>query len=273
MKLDGRELAGYIKQRHFAYISALPQNSPTPHLAIVDIDGDPSSNNKEVVSNKFVQLKQEYGEDVGADVSLHQPGPDAAEDTIRHLNDVASVHGILVQLPLPANAGSREPSRHITPEKDVDALNPSSVFNAPTPAAILWLLSGYGIDWHDKTIGLIGQGRLVGKPLAQMLRQSGIDPLVCDKNTGSIEEVFRHSDIIITATGEPRLIKREHIPEGSIVVDAGAANKDGVIVGDVDPAVSDREDITISPVPGGVGPLTVCALFDNLLSAFEGQSS
>ncbi len=271
MLLQGSELAGYIKQRHFTYIQNLSRNSNTPFLAIVDADRDSNSQNEEVVSSKFIHRKQEYGEDIGVNVSLYQPTPNDLEDTIQNINTNPSIHGLLIQLPLPEDTNTDHVLQKIISKKDVDALT-NSPFDAPTPTAILWLLSGHEIDWHRKTIGVIGQGRLVGAPLTAMLRQSNIEPLIADESTGNTDEILRKADIIVTATGRPRLIKSEQIQKGSIVIDAGSADENGSIVGDVDPSVYDREDITISPVPGGVGPLTVCALFDNLLRAFEEQS-
>ncbi len=151
--------------------------------------------------------------------------------------------------------------------KDVDGLGPNSPFDAATPKAILWLLGGYNIDFKGKTVVVVGQGLLVGAPLATMLEDSGAHVIRCDKSTADLRSEVMKADIIVTATGQPNLITADMVKSGTVVIDAGTAEIDGNLVGDVDHALYEDESLKITPNPGGVGPITVAALFDNLLQA------
>lgn len=264
MLLDGRELAGFIKQRHYEQLQNMHQVSRRPRLAIIDI-------NQEVVSNKYAEIKQRYGEDIGVAVAVHNTSAAELMSTLTDLNQDATTHGVLVQLPLPQEVNAEEVTDALHPSKDVDALGGNSNFLPPTPNAIFWLLGGYGIEMANKTIGVIGQGNLVGRPLVKMLRESGQEPLVCDLHTGDRQQILSQADIIVTATGQPKSLTSNEVRAGVTVIDAGTASEQGALVGDVDPLLYQREDINISPVPGGVGPLTVCALFENVLTAFKTQ--
>lgn len=265
MLLYGNELAGYIKQRQFEQLRSLQHTKQLPRVAVVTTG--------EVVSNKYIQIKQTYGADIGARVTVHQPPVQELPQTVQQLGEDNTVHGIVVQLPLPDPVNTESVVTEIPPLKDVDGLRPDSSFDPPTPTAILWLLGAYDITLEEKRVGIIGQGRLVGKPLAEMLRRSGVEPLICDKDTGNFEEVVSRSDIIITATGRPNLLRSGHIQPDTVVIDAGTAFQEGALVGDVDPEAYKRNDTKISPVPGGVGPLTVCVLFENLIAGYQEQAN
>lgn len=265
MLLDGRELAGFIKQRQYQQVRSLQHLPHQPRLAIICC-------NEEVVSSKYGDIKQNYGADIDVAVDLYTIDSDNLAEQIDTLNKDSATHGIIVQLPLPDGVKDIDGTLSlIDPDKDVDVLGSGAHFLPPTPNAILWLLGGYGIDIADKTVAVIGQGRLVGEPLTRLLRESGQEPLVCDEYTGDKQQILTHADVIISATGQTGLIKSSDIQPGTTVVDAGTASEAGVLKGDVEPAAYERDDINISPVPGGVGPLTVCALFENVLSAFMSQ--
>lgn len=264
MHLRGDELAGFIKQRHFQEVRGMQHASYPPHLAVIEVQD-------EVVSDKYIAAKRRYGEDIGVQVSVHRVEAEELYSTIERLNDDEKVHGIIVQLPLPKEVDTDQILTTVMSSKDVDGLAPESDFMSPTPTAILWLLSGYNIDMTDKRPGIIGQGRLVGQPLAVMLRDSGMDPLICDEHTGDMSEMLDQADIVVTATGQPRLLKSDNIPSNSVIIDAGTSLEENALIGDVDPQAYERGDITVSPVPGGVGPLTVCALFENVLTAFKSR--
>jgi methylenetetrahydrofolate dehydrogenase (NADP+)/methenyltetrahydrofolate cyclohydrolase len=135
--------------------------------------------------------------------------------------------------------------------------------------AILWLLSGYNVDLKGKRVLLVGRGKLVGAPLEKMLRDSDVDVHIADRSTEDLKSETLEADIIITATGSPAILYPDMIKERAVVVDAGVASEDGKTVGDVAPEVYDRDDLTITPVKGGVGPLTVCALFENVIRAAQ----
>ncbi|MEX0934418.1 MAG: bifunctional 5,10-methylenetetrahydrofolate dehydrogenase/5,10-methenyltetrahydrofolate cyclohydrolase [Candidatus Saccharimonadales bacterium] len=267
MLLKGSELSGYIKAQQAQMVRSFSYSGKKPQLDIISV-------NTEVVSSKYIELKQQYGEDIGVVVNHHKVEANNLVDTISGLNNNPDSHGIIVQLPLPEDIKTNDINNildNIDPRKDVDSLGSSSVFDPATPTAILWLLAGYDIDLNDKRIGVVGQGRLVGKPLTKILTQSGYQPMICDEDSSNLEELMEQSDIVITATGQPGLITSELVKKGQIIIDAGTADDNGSLVGDVEESVYSREDIKVSPVPGGVGPLTVAALFANVVAAFRNQ--
>jgi methylenetetrahydrofolate dehydrogenase (NADP+)/methenyltetrahydrofolate cyclohydrolase len=155
----------------------------------------------------------------------------------------------------------------VSPSKDVDALGDKAEFDPATPMAIMWLLAGYNVDIKGKKIVLIGRGKLVGAPLEKQLLQSGHDVEVITRDAVDLSVHTKEADIIITATGSPAILQSDMIKEKAVVVDAGVASEDGKTVGDLAPEVYERDDLTITPPKGGVGPLTVCALFDNVIRA------
>lgn len=254
-------MAGYIKERQAHQVRGLRQaQNVYPKLAIIKVVDDP-------VIETYVKLKKRYGADILIDVDIHQI-PQADEcDLIEQLNEDASVHGIIVQLPLEDPSLTDEIVNMVAPEKDVDGLGKHSLFDPATPMAILWLLTGYNIELMGKKVVLVGRGKLVGAPLERMLSNSGVDVHVIDRSTEDIAKAVADADVIITATGSPALLNASMIPKNCVVVDAGVAVESGRKVGDLDPDVYERDDITITPVKGGVGPLTVCALFDNVIRA------
>jgi len=154
----------------------------------------------------------------------------------------------------------------VSPEKDVDALGKKAAFDPATPMAILWLLAGYNIELKaGKKVLLVGRGKLVGAPLEKILQKSDIDVAVVDRETADLAEHTKAADVIITATGSPAILYADMIKQGAVVVDAGVAGEEGKTVGDLAPDVYERSDLTLTPTKGGVGPLTICALFDNVI--------
>jgi methylenetetrahydrofolate dehydrogenase (NADP+)/methenyltetrahydrofolate cyclohydrolase len=241
--LNGKELAGYIKERHAHQVRALLANKVLPKLIIIQTKDDP-------VINTYVKLKCQYGADIGIEVELH---------------------GVIVQLPLANPADTDEIVRLIPLSKDVDALNPGSTFEPATPMAIMWLLAGFNVDLNGRQILLIGRGRLVGAPLEQILKNSGYKVEVIDREIDNLAEKTQAADIIITATGSPAILYSSMIKQGAVVIDAGVASEEGKTVGDLAPDVYERDDLTITPEKGGVGPLTVCALFENVIRSANEQ--
>jgi methylenetetrahydrofolate dehydrogenase (NADP+)/methenyltetrahydrofolate cyclohydrolase len=138
--------------------------------------------------------------------------------------------------------------------------------------AIMWLLAGYNVSLEGKKILLIGKGKLVGAPLERIFKASGLDVTVADRSTKDLKEETLEADIIITATGSPAILYSDMIKQGAVVVDAGVASEDGKTVGDVSPELFDRDDLTLTPEKGGVGPLTVCALFENVIRAARNKT-
>ncbi len=229
-------------------------------LAIIRTNPDP-------VVDTYMRLKTQYGEDIGIQVDVHTINQTEAIGRINELNKDQTVFGIIVQIPLPNPKQTNFILDAVIPQKDVDGLAESTVFDAPTPAAINWLLAGYNIDLLGKHIVIVGHGRLVGSPLSRMWQASGYDVFVADKSTSDLSAEVLKADILVTATGHPGLITNNMVRQGAIIIDAGVSTDTNGLIGDVSPEVRERRDITITPENGGVGPLTVCALFDNVIRA------
>lgn len=259
--LDGRELADYVKERQAKQVRALRQAWSTyPKLAIIVANNTP-------VIDTFVNLKRAYGADILIDVEVHKVEQATVATLIQTLNKDDTVHGIVLQLPLTDPTETDALVGLIAPEKDVDGLGPNAVYVSATATAIDWLLAGYNVTLRDRKIALVGAGRLVGGPLARLWLGAGLDVTVYDDSTTDLQSALRGADVVVTATGVPGLIKSSMIAPGKVLVDAGTASEGGVIVGDVAPEVRERSDITITPELGGVGPLTIAALFDNVITA------
>ena len=261
--LIGSELAGFIKERQAKQVRQLLQaHAVRPKLAIVAASDNPTI-------KTYVNLKKRYGADIGILVEEHIETAATIVRKIDSLNRDDSVHGIIVQLPLDDVTITEEVLQSVDTKKDVDGLTKKSAFDAATPMAINWLLNGYNIELKNKSIVIVGNGRLVGAPLNTMWLNSGLKPITVDEATENKEVQITSADIIVTAVGKPSLISADIVKYGAVVVDAGVASEKGVLKGDVADDVFEREDVIITPKKGGVGPLTVCALFDNVIrSAF-----
>lgn len=259
--LNGKELAGYIKERQARAVRGLRQaHHVQPKLAIILTIDHP-------VIDVYVRLKKKYGADILVDVDIHRVPQSEAATLIKKLNSNDTVHGIIVQLPLERPEETDALVNLVAPEKDVDALGVHALFDPATPLAILWLLAGYNVDLQGKKVLLVGRGKLVGQPLERMLKSSGIEVWSADRETKDLKAETLQADVIITATGSPAILYPEMIKPGAVVVDAGVAGEEGKTVGDVANEVYERDDLTITPQKGGVGPLTVCALFENVIQA------
>ena len=260
--LNGSELAGYIKERQAHQVRSLHARGLHPKLLIIRDSDNP-------VIMKYVSLKIKYGKDIGVNVEdYHARTPAEINNKIISANSDPSIHGIIIQLPLTDKSHTNELCNLIAPEKDVDGLGQNAKFDSATATAINWLLTGYNIDLESSKIAIVGRGKLVGAPLYKMFSDSGYDVELFHR--GSDLTKLKQFDIIITATGVPGLVSDSMIKPGACIVDAGTASEDGVLKGDVADSVRNRQDLSaITPVKGGVGPLTISALFDHLLQAIE----
>ncbi len=259
--LSGSELASFIKERQVREVRSLVSTTKKrPKLAIIVTVDNP-------VINVYIKLKRQYGLDIGIDVDVYNLKQNEVISKLEDLNKDSSVDGIIIQLPIEDPSKTDELVNKVNPAKDVDALGVNSKFEPATPMAIMWLLAGYNIDLLGKEVLLIGKGKLVGKPLERILKSSDINVKVANRTTTDLAEVTTKADVIITATGSPAILYPDMIKKGAVVVDAGVASEDGKTVGDVDGSVYMRDDLTITPKKGGVGPLTVCALFENVIIA------
>lgn len=260
--LNGSELAEFIKERQAHQVRGLRQAYGVfPKLAIVVTVKNP-------VIETYMRLKRSYGADILIDVDVHRVEQSAVLSTLDMLSNDDKVHGIIVQLPLENPSETEEIVNAVTPEKDVDALGKNAIFDPATPMAIMWLLAGHNVDLAGKRVLLVGRGKLVGAPLEKILKDSDVDVHVAERGADLKNEVLE-ADIIITATGSPAIITADMIKPGAVVVDAGVASESGKTVGDLADDVYQRDDIILTPKKGGVGPLTVCALFDNVIRAAQ----
>ncbi|MBH2007398.1 bifunctional 5,10-methylenetetrahydrofolate dehydrogenase/5,10-methenyltetrahydrofolate cyclohydrolase [Candidatus Saccharibacteria bacterium] len=257
--LSGSELVDFIKERQAKQVRNLKQaHHIAPNLAIVRCD----EGNK--VIDTYMRLKRAYGDDIGVTLEVHDETPKTVMSSIQALNEREDVHGIIVQFPVfPTELGDALVEA-VDAAKDVDGLSTHSSFDPATPTAILWLLAGYNVT--PENVAIVGRGRLVGAPLEKMLLNSGVSVKSYDiESAHELQARLLEAKIIVTATGQPGLITSDMVAQNAVVVDAGTASEGGVIRGDVAADVRERDDLTITPEKGGVGPLTVAALFDNVI--------
>ena len=265
--LDGRELAGFIKARQAHVVKMLRSQKKFPKLVIVRDSDNP-------VIAKYVNLKRRYGDDIGVEVVdefVAEPSLEKLQSAIKKNSDDETVSGIILQLPLTNPDWTEEIVKLIAPEKDVDGLanydgrENERIFDSATATAINWLLAGHNIDLSDKKIAIVGRGKLVGRPLIRMWKNSGYSLEVFHR--GSDFSKLKEFDVVVTATGNPHLITSEMIKPGAIVVDAGTASEGGHLVGDISDEIRARDDLAyVTPRIGGVGPLTVSVLFEDVLA-------
>ncbi len=261
-ELNGTELVSFIKERQAKQVRMIRQaHGIIPRLIIL------MTPNASGPSGVYVRMKQHYAEDIEIVVDIILSESAEMKNLIIGFNEDQSVQGIIVQLPIDDSSLTDEIVNSIAPDKDVDGLGAKAKFPSATADAVNWLLAGYGVDLVGKKIAVIGQGRLVGAPLTAMWRGSGYDVEALDIDTKDIDNKLKKADIIVAAAGSPRIISSEVVKESAVVVDAGTTTENGVLVGDVDDAVRDRADVTMTPKKGGVGPLTVALLFDHLIQA------
>lgn len=258
--LNGAELVSFIKERQAREVRRLRQAKKTiPRLAIIVANNDP-------VIETYVNLKQMYAKDILVETEVHRVGIDELNTKINQLNDDAMVHGIILQLPIFEPEKTDDFVKQIAPNKDVDGLGSDQFFTPATAMAIDWLINGYNVNLKEKKIAIVGsRGRLVGKPLMKLWKKYSPTGFNSDSDISALKEY----DLIVSATGNPRLITSDIVALNSVVIDAATVSENGHIVGDVDEELYNREDLIITPQKGGVGPLTVAALFDNVIRATE----
>lgn len=259
--LNGREIRDFVKARQLHQVRSLRQSRGVSlKLAIIQTKDDH-------LTDVYTNLKKHYGEDIEVAVDIVKATAADAVGVIEKLNADDDVTGILVQLPLDDLSLTDEVINAISPDKDVDGLGDNPRWDPTTAMAINWLLAGYNVDLTSKKIAVVGQGRLVGAPLTKMWQSSGYDVTPLDDACHDLKSALIDKDIVVTATGVPGLITADMLKRGAVVVDAGTASDGGAIKGDLAPEVYERDDLTLTPQKGGVGPLTIAALFDNVIRA------
>lgn len=263
-ELNGAELAGFIKERQAKQVRTLRQaNRILPRLLVI------KNTNASPVIDIYIRMKKAYGDDILIETLVESVSDDEMIEMIERYNGDESVQGIIVQLPVGDPAKTDQIVNSIDPAKDVDGLGKDAAFISATAEAINWLAAGYSIDLVSSKIAIVGNGRLVGAPLNRMWLDSGYDVSVFDETSDNLHERLVESDVIVACAGSPRLIKASDVKAGAIVIDAGTTSENGQIFGDVDESVRERDDISITPIRGGVGPLTISLLYDHLIQACQ----
>jgi methylenetetrahydrofolate dehydrogenase (NADP+)/methenyltetrahydrofolate cyclohydrolase len=268
--LDGKKVAGSIRSRLGEAVAGL---NGKLCLAIIQIGSDARS-------EIYIKRKKSFGESIGAEVRhIHlddQVTQDQVVAIIEGLNKDTAVHGIIVQLPIPAHLDKEVLVRMVDPQKDVDGLASDTPLHTPATArGVMSLLNAYGIEVKGKKAVVIGKSRLVGGPIARCLAGAGAAVVTCDKSTIDIPSQTQQADIVVVAAGTPQLVTIDYVKKDQVIIDVGinpvTGEGDSVshTVGDVDFPVVSHVVGAISPVPGGVGPLTVASLFENLFDAFQ----
>lgn len=276
--ISGTQLASQIKSNVAQQISQyVAQGKRAPGLAVILVGADPAS-------QVYVGSKRKSCAEIGI-VSKSYDLPEitteqALLELIEELNQDAEVDGILVQLPLPKHIDSTKVIEQISPEKDVDGFHPYNVgrlcqriptLRACTPYGVMKLLETTGISFYGKHAVIVGASNIVGRPMALELLLAGCTVTVTHRFTEDLASHIRQADILVVAVGKPKFIKGEWIKEGAVVVDVGINRLEGKLVGDVEFDMAAQRASYITPVPGGVGPMTVAMLMQNTLSAYEKQ--
>ena len=277
MILDGSALSKKKKEDYISRVEALTQNiGRPPALHVVLVGGDPAS-------QVYVGHKERLCKAVGVTSKVHrlsdQTSVEELKALIYKLNDDQSVDGVLVQLPLPKGLKGFDPLMYIDPKKDVDGLSPMNMglmvkgeaYAEPcTPKGIISLLKANNVNIEGLSACVVGRSETVGWPMAWMLTRENATVTVCHSRTKNLEAKLKDADLVIAAAGKPEFIKSDSLKSGAIVVDVGIHRlPDGKLVGDVKTDGLEEKGISWSPVPGGVGPMTVSTLVENLFSLVE----
>jgi methylenetetrahydrofolate dehydrogenase (NADP+) / methenyltetrahydrofolate cyclohydrolase len=272
--LSGKLVSGALLDQVKAGVEALKQRGITPTLAVIRVGDDPAS-------AVYVNHKIRACERVGIESRpFHLPADVTAEalhELLESLNADREVNGILLQLPLPAGLSSQEAIIRIAPSKDVDGFHPVNLgclssgraeLEPCTPRGIMTLLLAAGVDPAQKEAVVIGRSVIVGRPMAQMLVRANATVTICHRHTPNLAEHVRRADILVVATGVPGLVPGDWVKPGAVVLDVGISREaDGRLVGDVDYEGASQRAQWITPVPGGVGPMTVATLMENTVRA------
>ncbi len=274
--ISGNSLAAKIKGDIAAQISLnLAQGKRAPGLAVILVGADPAS-------QVYVGSKRKSCAELGIDSKSYDLPENTSEkellDLIEKLNQDETVDGILVQLPLPKQIDSTKVIEAICPDKDVDGFHPYNVgrlcqriptLRACTPYGVMKLLETTGVNLYGKHAVIVGASNIVGRPMALELLLGGCTVTVTHRFTQDLESHIRQADILVVAVGKPKFIPGNWVKEGAIVIDVGINRLDGKLIGDVDYDVASQKASFITPVPGGVGPMTVAMLMQNTFQAYE----
>jgi methylenetetrahydrofolate dehydrogenase (NADP+) / methenyltetrahydrofolate cyclohydrolase len=272
--MDGNAVAAAVKAEVAADISRLADRGVAPGLAVVLVGDDPAS-------ATYVAMKERDCEEAGVTTFDHRRPADITQDELNAIIDECNadprVHGILVQMPLPDHLDAEEAIARISPAKDVDGFHPASLGRlvrgidgprACTPWGVMRMLRHYGVDLNGARAVVVGRSTIVGKPMALMLLEQHATVTVCHSRTRDLPAVCREADVLVAAVGRPRMITAEYVKPGAVVIDVGINRGEaGGLVGDVDFESVEPVASAITPVPGGVGPMTRAMLVSNTVAA------
>ena len=272
--LDGKAIAQVVRQEVRGRVAELAARGVTPGLAVVLVGDDPAS-------HVYVKGKHKAAAEVGVTTFDHKLPADTSQaallELVGQLAGDPRVHGILVQLPLPGHIDATLVLDSIPPEKDVDGFHPENIgllaqgrarFVAATPKGCMRLLAESGVELAGSNAVIVGRSNIVGKPMALLLTNANATTTVCHSKTRDLAGTIGRADVVVAAMGRARFIRGEWIREGAVVIDVGInRTEDGKLVGDVDYAVALERAAAITPVPGGVGPMTIACLLENVAAA------
>lgn len=270
--IDGEEIAARVRDEVANEVDGMVR---TPKLVAVLMSDDPAS-------ETYVRMKRQAADEVGIESETVRIDPEAPEDellsTVEELNGDEDVDGILVQLPLPDGVDEDRALEAVAPEKDVDGFHPFNKgllmegrprFVPATPMGVVRMLREHGVELEGKDVTVVGRSDIVGKPLASLLisRDVNATVTVCHSRTDDVAEHTRNADIVVAAVGVPEFVTADMVDEGAVVVDVGINRVDDELVGDVAYDEVSEKASAITPVPGGVGPMTVASLLENTVKA------
>jgi methylenetetrahydrofolate dehydrogenase (NADP+)/methenyltetrahydrofolate cyclohydrolase len=272
--IDGKAIAAKFRSKIAAGVQELAESGVVPGLAVVLVGEDPAS-------RVYVSMKEKACKAAGIFSVEHALPASTSEGEllalIDRLNSDPQIHGILVQLPLPQQIDTDKVLEAISPAKDADGFHPYNVgrlsigkplFQPCTPYGVMVMLKESGVDLAGKEVVVVGRSNIVGKPVAMMCLAEHATVTLCHSRTAGLADVIRRADVVIAAVGRPEMIKGEWIKEGAVVIDVGINRlADGKLVGDVDFSSVSQRASAITPVPGGVGPMTITMLLYNTLES------
>ena len=277
--IDGKAISAAVKEAVKAEVAQLKEKGITTGLAVIIVGEDPASKvyvaNKKKACEALGMISREYA-------LPENTTEDELISLIEKLNSDKKINGILCQLPLPKHINEKKVIDSIIPEKDVDAFHPQNVgkimigdydFVPCTPAGIMEMLKYENIDVSGKRCVVIGRSNIVGKPMAMLLLHKNGTVTVCHSKTENLKEICREADILVAAVGRANFVTADMVKEGAVVIDVGMNRVNGKLCGDVDfDSVKDKTS-AITPVPGGVGPMTIAMLMKNTLTAAKKQNN
>ena len=277
--IDGKNIAKKIRENLRIECDELKEKGIMPKLAVIMVGNNPAS-------KVYVKNKSKACEDVGIEYNEYLLGEDTTQEElinlIKELNNNKEIHGILLQSPIPKHLNINEAFKAITYAKDVDGFTPSSVgklcigedtFISCTPFGVMKMFEEYNIDLTGKDVVVLGRSNIVGKPLIQCCLQKNATVTVCHSKTKNLKEHTKRADVVIAAIGQSKFVTEDMVKEGAVVIDVGINRvEDGKLTGDVDFEKVEKKASYITPVPGGVGPMTIAMLMNNVIKAAKEQN-